>query len=94
MACGAQVILTDNLRGFCGAALTNSGIRVARPADFLIELAADEPTLVLLALDEMAARKTRPPMTVDDVLVALDRRADLATFTTWARTTSDPPRMP
>ena len=91
MACGAQAILTDNLRDFRGAALSNSGIRVARPADFLIEVAADEPSLVLLALGEMATRKTHPPMTVHDILVALDRRADLATFTAWA---TPPPTQP
>ena len=94
MACDAQVILTDNLRDFRGAALTNSGIRVARPADFLIELAAHEPALILLALGEMAARKTRPPMTVEDVLVALDRRVDLAIYTAWARTASGTSPLP
>lgn len=85
MACGAKLIVTDNLRDFRGRALPARGIVVESAAAFLARTADEEPAPILLALDEMAARKTRPPLTVEDILTALDRQPNLRRFTAWAR---------
>ena len=66
----AQLILTDNLRDFHGDTLADSGIHENDQRTSSSRSPQRKPGLVLLALGEMAARKTRPPMTVEDILVA------------------------
>lgn len=47
------------------------------PADLVLEFLDDLPDRVVTAVAEMAARKRKPPMTINDVLDALGRHADL-----------------
>lgn len=77
VAGNAEAIVTLNTRDFGGSALRAHGVVVLTPGQLVTELLDDLPDRVVHAVVEMAARKTRPPMTADDVLDVLARQPGL-----------------
>lgn len=71
---GAQVIVTANLRDFPASALKPYAIEAQHPDEFVLNLIDLAPMVVGQVIVEQAASKKKPPMTVDDVLTALERR--------------------
>lgn len=74
-----SVLLTANLSDFPTAALAERGVIVQHPDEYFVELLAVERDAVVGVLEEMAAARTRPQRTVNDILSTLDR-AGLARF--------------
>lgn len=70
---GATMLITDNVRDFRGLSLPNNNVRVVTPAQLVTELLENEPDVFRVAVELMAARKQRPPMTSDEVVDALAR---------------------
>jgi hypothetical protein len=71
---GAQVILTFNQRHFPPQSLSAYGITARHPDDFLTTLVAQSSDVVLDALEEMRARKARPPLTREDLLLKFEKQ--------------------
>ncbi len=71
IAAGASVIVTDNVKDFGGRTLRRRGITVQSAATFVLDAIAAEPAAVRLAVEVMASRKKAPPITADDVIVAV-----------------------
>jgi predicted nucleic acid-binding protein len=67
----AEVLVTSNLRHFPPEACEPLGIRVQSPDDFLVEMIELGPGLMLDVLRRQAERKTRPPLTLDEMLQRL-----------------------
>ena len=85
----ASVIVTFNLRDFPTAACEPYGVEPLGPDDFVVAIATADPTGVHQTLAEIAERRTRPPMTVDQFL---DRLAPtLPTFADRMRRPSAAP---
>jgi hypothetical protein len=74
-ACGAEAVITSNLKHFPETSTAPLGIDAIHPDDFLQTLFAIDPALVNLVLEEQAADLIDPPFTVDEVLEALHRDA-------------------
>jgi predicted nucleic acid-binding protein len=68
IAGGADSIVTWNRKDFPGLELAKRGVRVLDPDEYLMEVLRDAPVEVLMAIQRMAARKRRPPMTVSEVV--------------------------
>lgn len=83
---GAAALVTYNLRDFDSAQLRRHRISVLTPTAVVAQLAAREPSVVALALREMAARKRRPPMTPSDVVDAIARQQGFAELEDQLRT--------
>ncbi len=71
VAGGAEVLVTSNLRHFPSGACQPLGIRVQSPDDFLVEMIELGPGLMVDVLRRQAARKTHPPLTLDEMLERL-----------------------
>lgn len=70
----SAVLLTEDRKGgFPVQQLAARGVLVRRPDDYLAELFQDFPDDIEVVLREQAAAKKRPPMSLDDVLNALER---------------------
>jgi hypothetical protein len=67
------LILTRNRRDFPPAPLAAYEVVVHDPDDYLVELFGEHPDDVAQVVVEMAADRSRPPMTTSDVLDALGR---------------------
>lgn len=67
----AETIVTWNRKDFPGLELARHGIQVVDPDEYLVGLLGEAPGEVLLAVQRMAVRKRRPPMTVVDVVERL-----------------------
>ena len=72
VAADADVIVTLNIRHFPRTACDPHGISVQTPDDLLCEVAEARPQLVLAVLTAQAARKTRPPMSLPEMLDRLE----------------------
>lgn len=86
----ATVLATHNLRDFPADILAAHGVAVMDVDRYLCRVAAEVPDLVVTALNDISARKTRPPMPVPVVVKALEGAgvpefADRA-FTLWDET--------
>ena len=64
----AQVIVTYNLRDFPATTLAPHNLTAQHPDEFLTALIGQEPAAVLAVLEEMRARKTRPPLTMEELV--------------------------
>lgn len=74
-ACGAEAVITSNVKHFPETATAPLGIDAIHPDDFLQTLFAIDPGLVNLVLEEQAADLVDPPFTVEEILDALLREA-------------------
>lgn len=70
---GATVILSSDTKGFPQRDLKPHGLVRRTPDAYLTDLLDQFPEDVIRTVEEQAADKKSPPMTVDDILVALDR---------------------
>jgi len=73
VAAGASFLITNDTTGFPAAALRRRGVTVSRPDVYLQGILDAFPRELLDVVRQMAADKVRPPMTVEDVLNALER---------------------
>lgn len=69
---GAQAIITSNVRDFPTEALTQYGIEVLHPDEFVLDLIDLAPGRVLAVLHEQAAGLSQPRMSVDEVIDKLE----------------------
>lgn len=75
VACGAQVIVTSNLRDFPNEALIPHNIKAQLPDDFLLHLARQDTEQVLNILHQQAEDLHNPPKTVWELLDTLEQHA-------------------
>lgn len=75
VADGAGTIVTSNLRHFPVAALAPYEVRANSPDEYVSDLLAREPDVILGVLREQAAALKNPPMSVADVLGAISQSA-------------------
>lgn len=68
----ADVVVTDNLRHFLPEACDPHGMRAQSPDEFLLEALERRPQLIADVLRAQAARKSRPPMSLDEMLNRLN----------------------
>lgn len=71
--CGAQAIVTQNLKDFPRSALSAYNIEALSPDEFILDLLDLAPLRVLEVLAAQAAALKNPPRTVRDLLVSLRR---------------------
>jgi predicted nucleic acid-binding protein len=69
----AQVIVTRNLRHFPAAYLAQWDIEPKSPDDFVLDQLDIDDRVVWSCVQQIANSRTRPPVTVDDVLGQLER---------------------
>jgi hypothetical protein len=67
------VIVTANIKDFPAEELEPWGIETRSPDDFVLEQVARHGRAVSLAVRQIADSWARPPGTVQDVLIALER---------------------
>jgi hypothetical protein len=72
--CGADVIVTANLKHFPVEALKPYGIEAQHPDEFLIHQLDLAPNVVCAAAKNQRASLKNPPMTVEEFLAALERQ--------------------
>lgn len=68
---GAGIIVTSNLRDFPSEQLAAFGIEAQSPDEFLINLFALEPDVIVEIIHHQAAALKQPPMTADEILEKL-----------------------
>lgn len=71
--CGAQIIVTANVKDFPNTALRPLGIEALRPDEFVLDLIDLDAKIVWACLQQIADSRRNPPGTVDDVLLQLER---------------------
>lgn len=71
--CGAQTIVTANLRDFPRSALEPLGIEAIHPDDFLVDLLDLAPGAVLRVVLEQLAALKNPPMPLDGLMATFER---------------------
>ena len=71
ISCGAQSIITENVKDFPCSILDGFGIRRQSADEFLCELIASSPAIVQQSIEDAAAAFKKPPRSVDEVLTAL-----------------------
>ena len=71
ISCGAQSIITENVKDFPCSILDGFGIRRQSADEFLCELIASSPAIVQQSIGDAAAAFQKPPRSVDEVLTAL-----------------------
>jgi len=71
ISCGAQSIITENIKDFPCSILDGFGIRRQSADEFLCELIASSPAIVQHSIEDAAAAFKKPPRSVDEVLTAL-----------------------
>lgn len=72
--CGADVIVTFNLRDFPRAALEHQGIEAQHPDEFVEDLCDLDAALVLESARKHRAALTQPPVEVDHYLATLSQQ--------------------
>jgi predicted nucleic acid-binding protein len=77
--CGANIIVTANLRDFPGDALAARGIEAQHPDTFILGLFRTSPDEVVASLRELRGDLTNPSMTAGDLVDALTRQGLPAT---------------
>jgi predicted nucleic acid-binding protein len=63
----ADAIVTYNVRDFRGRTLIDAGIEIVTPPDLVARWLTNEPSIVARAVERMAQRKQRPPMSASEV---------------------------
>jgi PIN domain len=71
--CGADVIVTANLRDFPAAALAPHGIEALHPDSFIRGLLNDKPEDVVAAFRTQHATLKNPPLSTDELLALFKR---------------------
>ena len=69
----AEVIVTANLRDFPGDVLEPLGLHAISPDDFLLDALDLAPQVTIASVKAQAAATRRPPVSVTEVLEALER---------------------
>jgi hypothetical protein len=72
VASEAQTIVTHNLADFPADALAPWNIQAQHPDEFLLGLFNIQPELAVSLVERQAAALRSPPLTLDDVLAALE----------------------
>lgn len=72
--CGAQVIVTANLRDFPAEALAPYDVEAQHPDSFVLHLLSLDPGAVLRTITGQAASLRNPPCTVAELLDTLESR--------------------
>ena len=85
----AGVVVTSNLRDFTDEACAPLGVTAVHPDDFLLDLRAASPAVVLDVLVEQAGDLDDPPMSLDDLLDALSHQ--VPRFAAAVHGSADPP---
>lgn len=67
----ADILVTANLRHFPKKACSALGIRVQSPDEFLCDALSAGPAVMVAVIRDQAARKARPPTSVDQMLERL-----------------------
>ena len=70
---GAQAIVTSNLADFPSDALAAFDLEAVHPDDFLLDQLDLSPVVVQDVAREQAAHSNAPPLTVQDLILRLDR---------------------
>jgi hypothetical protein len=70
--CGAEVIVTSNLRHFPSDKLAPYQMEAQHPDEFVLNLIDLDPVAVATVVREQAAALKNPPLSVGDVLAALE----------------------
>jgi hypothetical protein len=70
---GAQTIVTSNLADFPPGALAAFDLEAVHPDDFLLDQLDLSPVIVQDVVREQAAHAKAPPLTVQDLILRLDR---------------------
>lgn len=68
----ADTIVTFNLRDFPASVCEPNGVEAVDPDSFAVAVAENDPSRAHVALSDIARRRTRPPMTVHDLLDRLE----------------------
>lgn len=68
----AECIVTFNLRDFPASACEPHGVEAVDPDSFAVAVAESDPSRAHAALSDIARRRTRPPMTVRQLLDRLE----------------------
>lgn len=84
ISAGASALITWDAAGFPAEALAERGLRVVDPDTYLGELFEEFAEEVVETVVEIARGKTRPPMTAEEFLEALER-AGLSAFPAMVR---------
>lgn len=72
--CGAEVIVTFNLKDFPNDALRPHGVKAQHPDEFITHQIALSPSLVCQAAKQQRASLKNPPMSVWEYLASLGRQ--------------------
>ena len=72
--CGADVIVTRNLKDFPEQALDPYGIEAQHPDDFLTQQLGLAPSVVCAAAKRQRQSLKKPPMSVEEYLASLERQ--------------------
>jgi len=68
---GADIVVTANLRHFPKSTCSPHGILVQSPDEFLCDALSTRPGVMVAVIRAQAARKLRPPTSVDQMLQSL-----------------------
>ncbi|MDX6744469.1 PIN domain-containing protein [Actinocorallia sp. A-T 12471] len=71
--CGAEVIVTSNLRDFPAAALAPYGLEAKGPDDFVLDQLGLAESTLRSCVHQIAEARNRPPKTFAEILDALER---------------------
>lgn len=71
MKCGAELIVTFNLKDFPDLVLAEYGVKAIHPDDFIAELFDLDAGACIEAVREMRASLKNPPKTQDELLATL-----------------------
>lgn len=71
MKCGAELIVTFNLKDFPASALAEYGVEAIHPDDFIVDVLDLEAGACIQAVREMRASLKNPPKTQDEFLATL-----------------------
>ena len=71
--CGAQSIVTHNLKDFPSEKLNPYGVEAVHPDAFVLDLIDLAPGAILVGAQEQAPALKNPPMSLDEVLDIVER---------------------
>lgn len=77
--CGADVILTFNIKDFPGTILQSHGIEAQHPDEFIVQLLDQAPSDVCGAARSQRSSLKNPPLSVEEYLAALERQGIVRT---------------
>ncbi|MCP3137215.1 PIN domain-containing protein [Pyxidicoccus xibeiensis] len=83
--CGAQVIVTFNLKDFPSSVLTRYGMEAQHPDDFVLNLLSLDGRAVVRGVREQAAALRSPPRTPSELLEVMSQQGLPGSVTVLAR---------